>query len=87
MMIRRIVPLAGIVVAAWLLILFESYLFLEVVIPLGPPIHSLGLLAEVTLLKLGLTLGLAVLWFVVIVSLTQLYIRTRLRDRTPSASS
>ena len=74
-------------VAAWVLILVESYLFLEVVIPLGPPIHSLGLFAAMTALKLGLTLGLAVLWFVVIVSLTQLYVRTRLKSLPPTSSS
>lgn len=81
----RMGSLLGIVLAAWLLIIAESYVFFEYVIPL-PPIHSVGALTELALLKVGLTLGLGILWFAVIVSLTRFYFRSKLK-RTPTVSS
>ena len=83
----RLFPLVGISIVAWLLIMLETYLFFDVIIPLGPPIHSIGVFTEVALLKLALTFGLGALWFFVIISLTQLYARSRKRSQTPSASS
>jgi hypothetical protein len=83
----RLLPLIGISVVAWLLIILETYLFFGVIIPLGPPIHSIGIFTAVALLKLALTFGLGVLWFVVIVSLTQLYARSRERSPAPTSSS
>lgn len=81
----RMTSLIGIVVAAWLLIIAESYVFFEFIIPL-PAIHSVGALTEQAILKVGLTLGLGVLWFVVILSLTRLYFRSML-SRPPTPSS
>jgi len=79
--------LVGITVIAWLLIIVEAYLLFDVIIPFAPPIHSLGSLTALALLKVALTFGLGILWFVVIVSLTQTYIMSRLKRRPPSASS
>lgn len=79
--------LFGIVVVAWLLIVAESYLFFGVIIPLGPPIHSIGVFTMVAALKLGLTLGLGLLWFAAIASLTQLYARSMAKRLAPTPSS
>jgi hypothetical protein len=83
----RLLPLIGISVVAWLLVIIETYLFFDVIIPLGPPIHTIGVFTAVALLKLALTFGLGVLWFVVIVSLTELYGRSRTKSPSPTASS
>lgn len=83
----RLAPLIGISVVAWGLIILETYLFFAVIIPLGPPIHSVGIFTAVALLKLALTFGLGVLWFVVIASITGLYARSRARARPPTSSS
>lgn len=83
----RILPLVGISAVAWLLVILETYLFFEVIIPLGPPIHTIGVFTAVALLKLGLTFGLGVLWFVVIVSITELYARSRAKNPAPTSSS
>jgi hypothetical protein len=83
----RLASLVGVAVVAWLLIIGEAYLFFGVIIPLGPPIHSLGIFTALALLKLGLTLGLGVLWFVAIVSLTEFYVRSRARRLPPTSSS
>ena len=72
---------------AWLLVMLETYLFFGVIIPLGPPIHSIGVFTAIALLKLALTLGLGALWFVVIISLTQLYARSKVRRPLPTSSS
>jgi hypothetical protein len=83
----RILPLVGISVVAWFLVILETYVFFDVIIPLGPPIHSIGVFTAVALVKIGLTLGLGVLWFVVIVSITELYARSRSRNPAPTSSS
>jgi len=81
------VPLLGILLVAWALILAESYLFFGVIITLGPGIHSVGAFALSTLLKIGLTFCLAIVWFAVNIFLTRTYMRSRLRRLPPSASS
>jgi hypothetical protein len=73
-----------IITAAWLLILLESYIFFAVIQPLGPPIH-VGPLPS-TLAKISGTIGLAVLWFVVTLSLRGQYLRSR-RLKSPSGVS
>jgi len=83
----RLLPLIGISVVAWSLIILETYLFFDVIIPLGPPIHSIGVFTAIALLKLTLTLGLGVLWFVVILSLTQFYAKSRQKHLPPTSSS
>ena len=83
----RLPPLVGISVVAWLLVIVDTYLFFDVIIPLGPPIHTIGIFTAVALLKLGLTFGLGALWFFVIVSITELYGRSRARSPAPTSSS
>ncbi|MGD0145473.1 MAG: hypothetical protein ABSB53_01295 [Nitrososphaerales archaeon] len=83
----RLAPLIGIEVAAFLLIIGETYLFFMTIVPLGPVPHNLTVYTAITLLKVGLTFGLGILWLVVMVSLTRLYVRSRLRTQTPTSSS
>ncbi len=83
----RILPLAGIVLIAWALIIGEVFLFFDVILEFTPPIHELGSLTILAALKLGATLGLGVLWFVVMSYLAQLYTSSKLKSRTPSPSS
>ena len=83
----RTLPVAGIIVAAWLLILGEVYVFFEVIIEFTPPIHELGSLTLLAALKVAATLGLGVLWFVVMSILAQVYTSSKLRSRTPKPSS
>ncbi len=83
----KMAALFGIVTVAWLLVLGDSYLFFGVIIPLGPAIHDVGSLTEYSLLKIGLTFALALLWFVVIISLTRLYVRARLAPQPPTAAA
>lgn len=83
----RIGPLVGITIIAWLLIIIEAYLLFAVVIPFAPPIHTLGSLTALALLKLAVVFGLGVLWFVVIVTLSQTYVMSKLRRRPPTSSS
>jgi hypothetical protein len=83
----RILPLVGISLVAWFLVILETYIFFDLIIPLGPPIHSIGIFTAVALLKVGLTFGLGALWFVVIVSITEFYARSRARSPAPTSSS
>jgi hypothetical protein len=83
----KLAPLIGIEAIAFFLIIGETYLFFVAIIPLGPVPHSLAVYTAITLLKVGLTFGLGVLWLAVMVSLTRLYVRSRLRNRTPTPSS
>ncbi len=83
----RLAPLIGISVVAWFLVIAETYLFFDVIIPLGPAIHSIGVFTAIALLKIGLTLGLGVLWFVVILSLTEVYERSLEKRLPPTPSS
>ena len=83
----RLPPLIGIEVAAFLLIVAEAYAFFTFVVPLGPVPHNLVEYTGFTLLKVALTFGLLVFWFVVIAVLTEAYVRSRLGASTPTASS
>ena len=79
--------LIGIEVAAFILIIAETYLFFVAIVPLGPTPHGFGEYTGITILKFGLTFGLGVLWLVVITSLTRIYVRSRLKNPTPTPSS
>ena len=83
----RLPPLVGISVVAWLLVIMETYLFFDVIIPLGPALHSIGVFTAIALLKIALTFGLGALWFFVIVSLTEIYERSLERRLPPTPSS
>lgn len=81
----RLVPLIAIELVAFLLILGETYLFFEVIVPLGALPHNLGDLTVLGIEKSVLTFGLGVLWLVVVAGLTNLYVRSRVGRPTPSA--
>ncbi len=83
----RLVPIIGMVVIAWLLIIGEVYLFFNVILAFAPPIHELGSLTALALLKVGSTLGLGALWFLVMSSLAELYTSSRIRRLIPRPSS
>ncbi|HYA56736.1 MAG TPA: hypothetical protein VED22_08085 [Nitrososphaerales archaeon] len=82
----RLAPLFGIEAVAFLLIIAETYLFFNLVVPLGPVPHSLAAYTGLTLLKLLLSLGLVALWFVVMIGLTRTYVKAKIRN-APKPSS
>jgi hypothetical protein len=69
----NLVRMMLVITAAWLLILGETYVFFIIVRPIGPPLHEGPVLS--TLLKVGLTAGLGVLWVVVMFGIWRLYLR------------
>ena len=83
----KLASLIGIEAVAFLLIIGETYLFFMAIVPLGPVPHDLTEYTATTLLKIGLTFGLGVLWLAVMVSLIRFYVRSRLRTQTPIPSS
>ena len=81
----RLVPLVAIELVAFLLILGETYVFFQVVVPVGAVPHSLGDYTILAVEKTGLIFGLVVLWLVVMAGLTNLYVKSRVGRPTPSA--
>ena len=82
----RLAPLYGIEAVAFLLIIAETYLFFNLVVPLGPIPHSPLDYTGLALLKLGLIIALVAVWFVVMIGLTRTYVRTKVRN-APKPSS
>ena len=82
MNLKSIYGLLVIVTVAWLLILGESYFFIVVVRPLGPPLHVADLPS--TVLKVLFTAGLGVLWVGVMFAMDSLHTRF---TKTPTSSS
>ncbi len=82
----RLAPLIAIEVVAFLLIIAETYLFFNVVVPLGPIPHSILEYTGYGLLKLTLIAGLGAVWFLVMLELTRLYTRSKLSP-SPRPSS
>ncbi len=72
--------------AAFLLIIAETYLFFDFVVPLGPIPHTLTDYTGLALLKVALIVGLVVLWFAVMIGLTRLYVKSKIRS-SPTPSS
>jgi hypothetical protein len=83
----KLAPLATIEVAAFLLIIGESYAFFIFVVPLGQFPHNFAEFTGYALLKVVLTLGLGLLWFLVMLGMTRLYVRSKLRSLSPKSSS
>ncbi len=79
--------LIAIELAAFLLIIGETYFFFMAIVPLGPVPHGLGEYTAITLAKVLLTFGLGVLWLVVVASITRLYVRSKLRPHPPTPSA
>jgi len=82
----KLAPLFGIEAVALLLIIAETYLFFNFVVPLGPIPHSLTEYTGLALLKLILILALVAVWFVVMVGLTRIYVKAKIRN-APRPSS
>jgi len=82
----KLAPLFGVEAVAFLLIIAETYLFFNLVVPLGPIPHSLPAYTGLTLVKLLLSLGLVALWFVVMIGLTRIYVKAKIRN-APRPSS
>ena len=76
----KLVPVFLIEAAAFLLIIAETYFFFDFVVPVGSIPRTLTGYTGLALLKLGLTFWLVVLWFVVVVGLTRLYVRSKTRS-------
>jgi len=68
-----------VITASWLLILGETFVFFDVVRPLGPALHEGDV--PPTVLKVGLTVGLGALWVVVMFVLWSIYLKAH---RTPT---
>jgi hypothetical protein len=83
----RLAPLVLVEVVAFLLIIGETYLFFMVIVPIGQFPHSFAEFTGFALLKAGLTFGLGALWFLVMLGLTRLYVRSKLGRPTPTPSS
>ena len=82
----KLVPIFLIETAAFLLIIAETYFFFDFVAPVGSIPRTLTGYTGLVLLKLGLTAGLGVLWFVVVIGLSRLYVRSKTRS-VPTPSS
>ena len=80
----RLLPLIAIELVAFLLIIGETYLFFDVIVPLGAVPHNLAGYTSLALLKAVLTFGLGALWLVVVAGLTNLYVRSKVGHLTPS---
>ncbi len=83
----KLAPLILIEVAAFLLIVAESFAFFEFVVIFGPIPHTLGEYTFDAVARVILTAGLGVLWILVMLSLTRLYVKSKLRRPTPKPSS
>jgi len=83
----KLVPLILIEFAAFLLIVGETYAFFEFVILFGGIPHNLSTFTIAAVMRVTLTAGLGVLWFLVMIGLTRLYVRSKLRSLTPKPSS
>ena len=81
----RLAPLIAIELVAFFLILGETYIFFNVIVPLGAVPHNLAGYTVLGLTKVLLTFGLGALWLVVMLGLTELYIKSRVVRPTPSA--
>jgi hypothetical protein len=82
----KLTPLFAIEAAAFLLIVAETYLFFNFVIPIGSIPRSPTEYTGLALLKLGSIVALVALWFVVMIGLTRLYVREKIRT-APRPSS
>ena len=83
----KLAPLIAIEVVAFLLIIGETYAFFSFVVLFGPIPHSLEDYTVDAIARVVLTIGLGVVWFVVLLGLTRLYERSKLRSPTPTPSS
>jgi RsiW-degrading membrane proteinase PrsW (M82 family) len=83
----RLSPLIAIEAVAFLLIIGETYLFFVVIVPIGTVPHNFREYTVFAVLKIILTLGLGVLWFLVMLAMTRFYVRSKLKTPIPRPSS
>jgi hypothetical protein len=83
----RVLSISAILAIAWLLMIAEVYVFFHVILEYAPPIHELGSLTALGLLKVGSTLGLGLLWYLVMDFVTELYVSSKLSRPPPTPSS
>ncbi len=83
----KLAPLILIELAAFLLIIGETYAFFEFVIIFGPIPHNLGDYTFDAVARIVLTVGLGLLWFLVMIGLTRVYVRSKLKSLSPTPSS
>ena len=83
----KLVPLILIETVAFVLIILETYAFFEFVVIFGPFPHSLEDYTVTAFARVVLTVGLGLLWFLVMLGLTRLYIRSKVKIPTPTPSS
>ena len=83
----RLAPVFGILTVSWLLMIGEAYVFFELILPYVPPIRVLGAFTALALLKIGMTLGLCVVWFIIMSAVTSYYASSKVRRQTPNPSS
>jgi uncharacterized membrane protein len=83
----KLASLILIEVAAFLLIIGESYAFFGFVILFGPIPHNFGDYTVDAVARVILTAGLGLLWVLVMLGLTRVYVRSKLRSPTPKPSS
>ena len=83
----KLAPLVLIEAVAFILIILETYAFFEFVVIFGPFPHSIEDYTITAVARVVLTLGLGLLWFLVVLGLTRLYVRSKLRTPTPTPSS
>lgn len=82
----KLAPLILIEAVAFFLVVGETYAFFYFVILFGPFPHSLGEYTVSAVVRVILTIGLGLLWFLVMIGLTRLYVRSRTRT-APRPSS
>lgn len=83
----KLAPLFAIEVVAFLLTIGETYAFFAFVLIFGAFPHNFGEYTAYTIARVILTIGLGVLWFGVVLGLTRLYVRSKLKSPTPTPSS
>ncbi len=83
----KLAPLILIELAAFLLIIGETYAFFEFVVIFGPIPHNLGDYTFDAVARVILSVGLGLLWVLVMLGLTRVYVRSRLRSPSPRLSS
>ena len=83
----KLAPLILIEVAAFLLIIGETYAFFGFVVLFGPIPHSFEDYTVDAIARVVLTIGLGLLWVLVMLGLTRIYVRSKLKSPTPRPSS
>lgn len=83
----KLLSLILIEAVAFLLVMGETYLFFAIIVPLGAIPHNFGEFTVLAAAKVALTFGLVVLWYLVMLGLTRLYVRSKLLRRPAIPSS